>query len=171
MLVCVLTVVGVVLVGGPALAGSLIRDISPSGSGIINSGALTVPGTYVVFSGRSEPWVVQAFANAGECVRFDVNSPAMIFAGANDLEITVTSPNGTVFRNDDRGGAVLTANPLVKIAGAPNTGYYTVSISHFAGTGVSTDFTLVYGRFTPAGNFNCAGATPGLDSDDDGKGE
>jgi hypothetical protein len=170
-LVCVLTVLGVFLVGGQALAGSLIRDAAPTSSTFINSGSLIVPGTYVVFSGRSEPWVVQAFAQVGECVRFDQAAPFGGFGGGSDLEITVIAPNGTVFRNDDRAGS---SDPraLVKIAGAPNTGYYTVQVSHFGGAGFSTDFTLVYGRFTPASNPNCSSPTPGVDSDSAaGKGE
>jgi hypothetical protein len=96
--------------------------------------------------------VLNAFASPRECVRFDVVSEG------TDLETVVTAPNGTIFRNDDSGQAGCFLCPTVKIASAPNNGWYTARIAHFSGAAVNANFALLYGRYN-AGNPNCAGAT------------
>jgi hypothetical protein len=89
-------------------------------------------------------------------VRIDVISPTL--TGTVDLETVAIAPNGTVYRNDDGGGGGRPLNPVVKIASAPNNGWYTVRIGQFAGTAVDANFTVAYGRYN-AGNPNCAAAT------------
>jgi hypothetical protein len=73
------------------------------------------------------------------------------------MELVVIAPNGSVYRNDDRNGA-LDRRPLVKIGGAPNNGWYTVHVSQWAGAATETNIVLLYGRYN-AGNPNCAGPT------------
>lgn len=104
-----------------------------------------------------EPFVVQLMSTPSHCTRFDVVSQN------TDTEIVVTSPDGTVWRNDDRAPGDL--RPLVVIpAGASVPGWYTVQISRY--NGVSTapgnhfDAQLVYGRYNGPGNPNCANPTP-----------
>jgi hypothetical protein len=76
------------------------------------------------------------------------------------MELVVIAPNGTVYRNDDRNGA-LDRRPLVKIGSAPNNGWYTVRVGQFAGVATETNVVLLYGRYN-AGNPNCASPTPAL---------
>jgi hypothetical protein len=47
----------------------------------------------------------------------------------------------------------------VKIGAAPNNGWYTVRLAHFAGTAVEANFNLLASRYN-AGKVNCAGPTP-----------
>jgi hypothetical protein len=99
-------------------------------------------------------FTINAFGNVGECLRFDLISPAH---PAPDMELVVIAPNGTVYRNDDRNGA-LDRRPLVKIGAAPNNGWYTVHIAEFSGAATETNFVMLHGRYN-AGNPNCATAT------------
>jgi hypothetical protein len=133
---------------GIPLAGPLIDDTVSTCTGL-NCSSLRLPGTVLSFGASAGAWVGQVFARPGECVRLDV-----VQQGA-DLEMVVVAPNGTVFRNDDRPGSLL---PLVAIANAPNNGWYTVQLAHFAGNGIDTNFVLLYGRYN-GGNPNCAGGT------------
>jgi hypothetical protein len=129
---------------------SNVLDPSVSISGIVNNSAVQLDGTIFAFGTSTGVYTVDVFADVGECVRLDVTAqPA-------DLELVVVAPNGTVFRNDDRPGDL---RPLVQIAGAPNNGWYTVHLSHFAGAAIEGNFTLLYGRYN-AGNANCAQPTP-----------
>ena len=89
---------------------------------------------------------MQLYAGVGECLRLFVSSTAF------DSELTVISPNGSVYRDDDSGGSL---RPLVQIANAPSQGWYTVQVAHFNGQPINANFTLLYGRYT-AGNANCA---------------
>jgi hypothetical protein len=131
---------------------SNIFDPSVSASATINTSAVRLDGTIHSFNASANVWTIDVFANVGECVRLDLNvEPA-------DMELVVVAPNGSVFRNDDRNGA-LDRRPLVKIASAPNNGWYTVHVSQFAGTATEGNFTLLYGRYT-AGNANCGTPTP-----------
>ena len=71
-----------------------------------------------------------------------------------DLETVVRAPNGQVFRNDDGFVAPCALCPVVKIANTPNNGWYTVSLSQFAGAAASANFTLAYSLYN-LGNPNC----------------
>ena len=130
-------------------------DPSVSGSGVINNSAIQLDGSILSFGPSAGAWTVDVFAGVGECIRLAVT------AQAADLELTVIAPNGTVYRNDDGGGSL---RPLVKIASAPNNGWYTVHASSFSGAPVEGNFTLLYGRYS-AGNANCGTPTsPSLTS-------
>ena len=74
------------------------------------------------------------------------------------MDMVVVAPNGTVFTNDDRNGA-LDRRSLVKIGSAPNNGWYTVHVAQFSGVATETNIVLLYGRYT-AGNPNCSAPTP-----------
>jgi hypothetical protein len=134
-----------------SVSSAQIFDDSVSSCTFANCSSLRLPGTVLSFGPSANAWTENLFAAPGECVRFDVASQ-----GA-DLEMTVTAPNGAVFRNDDRAGAA-DRRPLVKIGSAPNNGWYTVHIAQFAGVAVNTNFVLLYGRYT-GGNPNCASPT------------
>jgi len=149
--VALLSTVMFVLVAGVVFAQSPIFDDSVSSCTGINCSSLRIPGTVLSFGPSAGNFVINAFATPGNCVRFDV-----ISEGA-DLEMVVTAPDGRVFRNDDSHGPCFNC-PVVKIASAPNNGWYTVHLAQFAGAAVDTNFTLLYGRYS-AGNPNCAGAT------------
>jgi hypothetical protein len=149
----------VVLMLGPALASgqSSIFDDTVSTCTGANCSSLRIPGTVHAFGSSANAFTINAFASAGECVRFDLISPPH---PAPDMELVVVAPNGTVFRNDDRNGA-LDRRPLAKIGSAPNNGWYTVHIAQFAGVATETNFVLLYGRYA-GGNPNCATPTPPL---------
>jgi hypothetical protein len=144
---------------GPALASgqSSIFDDTVSTCTTLNCSSLRIPGTVHAFGPSADAFTINAFAGAGQCVRFDLISPPH---PAPDMELVVVAPDGTVFRNDDRNGA-LDRRPVVKIASAPNNGWYTVHIAQFAGAATETNFVLLYGRY-PAGNPNCTTPTPPL---------
>lgn len=103
---------------------------------------------------QSQPWTVSVYSTQGQCLRLFVSSTAF------DSELVVIAPNGAVYRDDDSGGS---NRPLVKIASAPNTGWYTVQVGHHSGTPTVANFTLLYGRYN-AGNPNCWGETVPLSS-------
>ena len=139
---------------GEAVAGSRIWDNSFSGCTGINCSSLTIPGTVTNPSNNNDPFELQVFAGANECVRIEV---VQSIQGV-DLETVVRAPNGSIYRNDDGSGGGAFNNPLVKINGAPNSGWYSVSINHWNGFASYADFVLTYGRY-PLNNPNCAGAT------------
>lgn len=137
--------------GGP-VAASEIYDPSVSTCTGPDCSSVLLNGTVTNSAGNSHPWVTEAYARAGECLRLATKSQAA------DLEMTVVAPNGDVFRNDDSGGAGCVLCSLVKLVGR-NTGWYTVQLSHEAGIATHADFQLAYGRYSGA-NPNCAPPTP-----------
>lgn len=137
---------------GPSLAMSNIFDDTISTCTRPNCSSLRIPASVSAFRGQGNstlPWTTAAFAFPGECVRLDVISQT------DDLEMVVVSPDGTVYRNDDRPGDL---RPLVNIASAPSQGWYTVQLARHNGLPVDANFVLLYGRYNP-GNPNCNGAT------------
>jgi hypothetical protein len=151
---CVGVALGAVLVGPAVASGQNIFDDTLASCTGNNCSSLRIPGTVFSFAASAGQFVFSAFANVGECVRFDLISPPH---PAPDMETVVISPDGTVFRNDDRNGA-LDRRPLVKIASAPKNGWYTVRVGQFAGDAVETNVVMLYGRY-PGGNPNCATPT------------
>jgi hypothetical protein len=112
-------------------------------------GAVTINGSLHDTNGVAQPWTTQVYAQPGECLRLFVTTTNF------DAKLVVLAPNGTVFRDDDSGGSL---RPLVKVASAPNFGWYTVQVAQFAGAPTTADFTLKYGRYN-GGNPNCANPT------------
>jgi hypothetical protein len=135
----------------PAMAGSRIFDNTVSSTTIINGSSLTLPGTVTNPASNNDPFEIQVYARAGECIRLEVTSSLQ----GVDLETVVRAPNGSIYRNDDGSGGGVFANPLVKINNAPNTGWYSVSINHWFGTASYADFVLLYGRYS-LNNVNCS---------------
>ncbi len=138
-----------------------IFDPSPSACTTANCSSIRIDGK-VIADNRSpaiaQPWVIELFANSGTCLRIQVT------AQTTDLEAVLIAPDGTVYRNDDGGGACPTC-PLIKVDPTPDRGWYTLQISHFAGDPVEANFTLQYALYTPsspAGNPNCFSPTPPL---------
>jgi hypothetical protein len=130
------------------LAGSQIFDDRDTCTGI-NCNSDSINGTYLLASTNSQPFILQVYSSGNECVRLDVTSQG------TDLEMVLVSPNGTVWRNDDRAGSLL---PLIK-ANTFGQGWYTLQVAHFnAFGGPSSNFNLRYGRYN-SGNPNCSGAT------------
>ena len=143
------------LAAGAAWAGPQVIDLFVDTTDVINLNTQKIRGQYVVAqSGNSQPFFIQVFADVGECMRVDVETQQ------GDLELVVVSPNGTVWRNDDRDGA-LDRRPLVKIPFTTAKGFYTVQVSAFDGGLETLEFRLKYGRFN-VGSENCAGGTPPL---------
>lgn len=144
----------VALLALPAVAeaGARLFDNSVSTCTTNDCSSQVFGGTVTNPASNNDPWVIQVFAAAGECLRLRVLEQAV------DLETTVVAPNGSVFRNDDGGLAPCTLCSLVKFA-APNRGWYTVQVNHFGGTASYSDLQIAYGRYS-AGNPNCAAPTP-----------
>ena len=150
-------VLGVALMGGTAWATNMFGPNNTCTE--INCNARMIQGTLTRVQisplgplGVPQPWVAEIFATPGRCLRLAVTRQ-----GA-DLETVVRAPNGQVFRIDDGGDFPCPRCPVVKIANAPNNGWYTVSLNQFAGTAAGTHFTLLYSLYN-LGNPNCADAT------------
>jgi hypothetical protein len=121
------------LAPNPANATNLF-DPSVSTTTTIDGSSVRLDGTLNDTNGNSQPWTAELYAAPGECVRLFVNSTNF------DSELTVIAPNGNVYRDDDSGGS---NRPLVKIASAPNSGWYTVQVAHFNGAAMNSNFTLL----------------------------
>jgi hypothetical protein len=157
VVLALVTVLGIAVTASVGWAGSKIFDPLSSCT-TLNCSASVLNGTYThdQFS-NADPFVIQVFTTGNDCLRIEGISQG------TDLEATLTLPNGTTFRNDDKGfGCGLC--PLLKVRNTTgNRGWATLTISHFAGEGVNADFTLLHGRYTnPLGNPNCATPTIGF---------
>ncbi len=148
-------VLGVALLGGTAWATNMFTGGSTCTT--INCGSRTIQGTVTQFGVSGQPWVAEVFSPNGRCFRLQVT------AQGTDLEMVVRAPNGQVFRNDDSFAAPCALCPLVKIANSPNNGWYTVSLSQFAGAAASANFTMLFNTY-PVGNINCAAPTAPVNS-------
>lgn len=144
-----LIVVGTFL-SGKASATTNLYDPSVSSSTVIDNSAVQLDGTLHDTNNNTNPWVIQVYSTAGQCLRVFVTSTNF------DSRLTVVAPNGFVYSDDDNYDNV--SRPLVKIANAPISGWYTVQVSHYSGAPINANFTLKYGRYT-SGNPNCAGGT------------
>jgi hypothetical protein len=138
-----------VLASTHAGAATNMFDATVSTATKLDATAVTLNGTLHDTNGNSQPWTTQVYAQAGECLRLFVTSTSF------DAKLEVIAPDGEVFRDDDSGGSL---RPLVKIASAPNFGWYTVQVAQFDGTPLTADFTMKYGRYNN-GNPNCATPT------------
>lgn len=111
---------------------------------------------------KDEPFVIQVFGKAGECLRLDVSSQT------EDMAMVLISPSvwdGII--SDDRdfdGGDV---RPLITVDPVPWTGWYTVMVSYYDHLSIDGRFVLEYGRY-PTGSPNCV-AAPVLNSGEFGQ--
>ena len=132
------------LVTNAAWAGALL-ETQPSSCTTTNCAGMTIRG---IVQGR-EPFVVQIYAKAGECLRLDVSDQT------EDLAMQLTGPSvligGAVA--DDRNGSA-DRRPLLVYNLLELTGWYTVQVSLRDVTDVNAKFRLEYGRY-PGGNPNC----------------
>ena len=120
-----------------------------SNSGTLDGGSIDLAGTLHDPGANARPWVGQLYAGEGECLRLAVTTNAF------DAKLTVFAPTGAVYRDDDGNGDL---RPLVKIASAPASGWYTVQLAQFNGAPVNQPFHMLYGRYI-GGNINCENGT------------
>jgi hypothetical protein len=144
-----------VFAAGQAAATNLFNPVV-STTTVLDGASIELDGTLNDTSVNAQPWVAELFAGIGECVRFFITTTAF------DAKVTVITPNGTIFRDDDSGGLL---RPLVEIPSAPVSGWYTVQVAQFSGVSQNANFALKYGRYN-FGNPNCALPTTPLGSDD-----
>jgi len=105
----------------------------------------------------SETWVMTFLATtaaADTCLRF-----AVINASVN-LEMSVVTPDGRVFTNDNVGSGTCTHCPRVVISSIGDKGYFTVVINHRLGQSMEGGFALRAGQYKSLSNPNCASPTP-----------
>jgi hypothetical protein len=143
---------------GSALAGSELYDpLSTCTTADCSSQQVTgnVYSSTLAGSVGSKPWVAQIYKNAGECLRI---------AGVTqttDIEAVLTCPGSITWRDDDAGG---NQRPLIK-AGRDEfgndtpAGWCTLTIHQYLGSNVQGQFTLRFGRYSPATQANCSPAT------------
>jgi hypothetical protein len=95
------------------------------------------------------------------CLRLDVVSESTAAGGPADMEMVLVSPDGSVWRNDNRSAA--DKRPLIIVPRPPSQGWYTVQISLARGIAVPPgshfNADLSYGRYTSPENPNCRPAT------------
>lgn len=117
----------------------LIAQGAWAGSKVFTSSQTPINGSVETNSnGNLDPFVVQIFSSGGECVRLAVDSQ-----GA-DLEMTLVSPSGLIWQDDDSNGSL---RPLIK-AITDARGWYILILSNFAGAETNADFSMSYGRFS-----------------------
>jgi hypothetical protein len=83
-----------------------------------------------------DPFVLQVFSGAGECLRLAVTSQG------TDLEMTLVAPGGRVWQDDDSNGAL---RPRI-FAVTNIRGWHTLNLSHFSGASVNADFVMTIFR-------------------------
>jgi hypothetical protein len=133
--------------GGPAVATNMFSD-PPKACGTLNCNSLRIKGTVLLSSSHALPWVAQIAARQGECLRIDVT------AQGTDLEAVLIAPDGSwTWRDDNRSSSDL--KPLIITYAVPQYGWYTLQLSHAAGSPVNADFTLYFGRYLVNDQPNC----------------
>jgi hypothetical protein len=142
----------------PAGATNLYNPVV-STSGVLDGTSIELDGTLNDSNGDTQPWVAELYVGGGECARFFIATTAF------DAKLTVITPSGFVYRDDDSGGS---QRPLVEINGTAVAGWYTVQVSHYLGRPQNANFTLKYGRYNFNNNPNCIDQTIPLAAPDEG---
>jgi hypothetical protein len=102
------------------------------------------------------PWTAKFLVVQGNCLRLNVSHVT-----SGDLKMIVVAPDArAVYRASDGGTAGPTA-PMVQVAPATRTGFYTVVITSEDGLALATDFHLQFGQY-PAAHASCANPTAPL---------
>ncbi len=148
---------GLLTLGGPASAGSLISDAKNTCTTAL-CGAQTISGTVgaVVKPGTTldlvtAPFVIEVYAQPNDCLRLEVT------VMEDDLAMTLVAPSiFGVWQDDDSGGL---NKPRIEVNGLPSAGWYTLTVSIWDGFPIDADFTLKYGRYN-LDNPNCSSPTP-----------
>jgi len=146
-----------ILSAGQADATNLFNPVV-STTTVIDGASIELDGTLNDTFSNAQPWVAELFVGVGECARFFVTTTAF------DAKLTVLTPNGAIFRDDDSGGSL---RPLVEINGAPVSGWYTVQVAGFSGQPQNANFALKYGRYN-FNNPNCGTPTGPLSVPNEG---
>ncbi len=147
-----------------ASAGSVIWT-APNSCTTLNCGAtllhanitssLSNPG------GSVEPFIIQVHSSPQYCLRLDVVGQTTAAGGPADLEMVLVSPDGSVWRNDNRSAS--DQRPLIVVPRPPSQGWYTVHISLARGVAVPPgshfNADLAYSRYTSPTNPKCRPAT------------
>ncbi len=144
--------------GLPASAASGIYD-NISTCTTTNCSALLINGTILQDALNDlASFTIPIFAAVGECIRVDLTSPSGTLN--LDTKMVLVSPDGTSWTNDDR-AYPSDRRPLIKVAGAPVRGWYTLQVSQYSGSIAPLtllDISFYYGRYN-AGNVNCTSPT------------
>jgi hypothetical protein len=109
-----------------------------------NCSGMTIRGIHY----DNNPFIVQVYARANECLRLDVSSQT------EDMAMLLATPSvnfGMVSDDREFPGDL---RPLIVMDPVPITGWYTVSVSYFELEDIDGRFTLEYGRYG-SGNPNC----------------
>lgn len=132
------------IVTSGAWAGALY-EAPLSSCGTTNCSGMTIRGIHQ----SNEPFVIQVYAQEGECLRLDVNTQTedMVLAW-----ITTYIWDSEIWDDRDFNGGDF--RPLFVRDPVPRTGWYTVLVSYFDPDDRVGRFTLEYGRY-PSGNANC----------------
>jgi hypothetical protein len=136
------------LVCGATLAASSSAFAGPKLFAYFNSSFTANGTTETTTAGNVDPFNVEVFAGANECLRIAVT------AQGTDLEATLVAPDGRTWRDDDSNGSL---RPLVK-AITTTRGWHILRLSHYSASAVNADFTFQVMRL-PATSSLCAGAT------------
>jgi hypothetical protein len=128
----------------PALAGSHFES-ARSTCTTINCAGMTIRG----LQQANEPFVIQVYARAGECMRLDVSTQT-----EDTAMMLIATTAGDYATIDD----TFETRPIFGLDPVPQTGWYTVAISYFTYDDRISRFTLEYGRY-PTGSINCSQAT------------
>lgn len=124
-----------------------------AGSKIFSSGntVMTVNGTLETNASQNrDPFVAQVFTTGAECLRIAVVSQGQ------DLEATLISPTGRIWQDDDSGGS---NRPLIR-AITDVRGWYPLTMSHWSGASVNSDFTMTVQRAASNSSLCSPATTP-----------
>jgi len=142
----------------PAADATNLYNPVVSSTTVLDGASIELDGTLNDSNGNAQPWVAELYAGGGECARFFITTTAF------DAKLTVITPSGFIYRDDDSGGS---QRPLVKINGTPVSGWYTVQVSHYLGRPQNANFALKYGRYN-FNNPNCDNQTIPLNAPNEG---
>ena len=127
---------------GAVALGAIVGAQSPAFAGshvfaFFNT-TMTINGTTETDATNNvDPFDIQLFTAGNECLQVAVISQQA------DLEATLVSTDGRVWRDDDSNGSL-----RPRINAITNTrGWYILRVSHFTGASVHADFTMQVSRF------------------------
>lgn len=122
----------------------------------LNCGSDIITGRFNAQGTQSNPWVGLFWLEAGSsyCARLQIDKQSL------NTEMSVVSPNGSVYTSDN-GGGTCSFCPRVVISPVSLRGAYTVVINQYLGSAVEGGFRLRASQYA-LGNPNCSSPTPPL---------